>query len=250
MDGINEESLEKFSDDQLDKVTRLAYFPTGAFGVHDFMIGRKLQGVLHIVISLFIFLFCNGFGEMICKSVGNCTNAGMINTFYTTISMMGTLFLIGSWVWAIIEGGKITKVASERNKTPKQKVREAKEIEEYKAKAPKRRREIQKFFSIISVVMGAIILAISLLFLSIEASMEYTPGGYQAYGMLSAMFMLPLLYAVEPILAILTLLFGVLGIGKKENQKIRLSPFLGILLGAIGMFLSWDIIYWHLIVKF
>lgn len=188
MDKLNTTTLAKYTDDELKKIKQFAMMPTGALGVHDFILGRRIEGVLHIVLTFIVFLFCNGLGEMVCESVGNCNNSGEIETFYRSILMLGALFATGSYVWALFEGDKITGIISERNKTPQQKIQEAKELEEYKAKKPERKRETQKAFSIASVITGAIIFAIFLLFLSIEARLKYTPNGYYKYGMTSAMF--------------------------------------------------------------
>ena len=70
------------------------------------------------------------------------------------------------------------------------------------------------------------------------------------YGMLTAMLGGMLSYLVEPALAILAIMFGIFGIDKKENKKVRLLPFLGISLGVLGELLTLDLLYWHLVIKF
>lgn len=91
---------------------------------------------------------------------------------------------------------------------------------------------------------------VPLLFWLILAIMAHTPNGYYKYGMFTAMLGGMLSYLVEPALAILAIMFGIFGIDKKENKKVRLLPFLGISLGVLGELLTLDLLYWHLVIKF
>lgn len=116
MNRITTDALNKYNYDKLNRVKLFAFMPTGILGVHDFMIGRNMQGILHIIISFSAFLFYNGLGEIICKGVGNCRNVNEINTFYSSLLVLGVLSLIGSWIWAAIEGDTISRIIKERYK--------------------------------------------------------------------------------------------------------------------------------------
>ena len=241
MSKLDATTLAKYTDDELKKIKQFACMPTGALGIHDFMLGRKMEGVLHIILTFIVFLFCNGLGEMVCKNVGNCNTGGEIETFYRSTLMLGALFAIGSYVWALFEGDAINKTIVARHQ-PIQRQPSPAEIKKIKAKDIKHKRESKKALSIVSVIAGATTTIIPPLFLLIMKNMlPCEQGGCE----LLAIPMGGFLHIGIPFFAIVAMMFGLFGIGKKENGKINLLPFLGISLGILGVFLAWDLVYGH-----
>ena len=232
MNGIGSNSIDSYSDDELRKIKRFAMMPTGVLGVHDFMLGKKVEGILHIILTFIVFFFCNGLGEMVCKSVGNCNSSGEVETFYRSTLILGVLFVIGSYVWALFEGSAIDETIAARHR-PAQRPLSPAEIERIKMENRRRNRRIKRKFSIASVVIGAIETMTLPSLLLTMGNVAVGPGG----GILFAIPMGMIAY-ITPFVTALTITFGILGIGEKENGKISLLPFLGIFLGAIGAFLA------------
>ena len=236
MDKLNTATLAKHTDEELKKIKQFAYMPTGILGVHDFMLGRKMEGVLHIVLTFIVFFFCNGLGEMVCKNVGNCNNSGEIETFYSSTLMLGVLFAIGSYVWALFEGDTINKTIIGRHQPAPKKLSPAK-IKQIKAADIKQKRQSKKALGIASLIVGAIASVAPLLSLLILKNTSCAQGGCELSAISIGVFM----YVGIPFLAVLALALGLFSIGKKENGKINLLPFLGILLGILGALLAWDL---------
>ena len=244
MSKITSESLAKYTDIELGKIKKFAFAPTGILGVHDFMLDRKIEGVLHIVLAFVVFFFCNGLGETICKSVGNCGNTSEVNAFYNSTLILGVLALLSSYVWALFEGDAIDKTIISRHQ-PAQRVPSPAEVEKLKAKEMEQKRKSKRSLSVASVVFGAIAAITPILCLLIEKNTTCVQGSCIIIAIPMRMF----LHMGIPLLTLLAVIFGLFGIGKKENGKINLLPFLGIFLGILGAFLAWDFLYGHLILR-
>ena len=251
MEKIDLDSLSKYSDDELKKIKQFAMMPTGALGIHDFMLGRKIEGVLHIVLTFIVFLFCNGLGEMVCKSVGNCNTGGEIETFYRSTLVLGMLFAIGSYVWAIFEGDAINGIIKSRHQ-PMQKEPSPAETQKLKEVELQNKRKEKKTTTTLSVIFGviaAIIQPLFVLLLSILHKSNVMPcdqGSCEAIILPIGFFVV---YIITPYSAIMAIIFGIISLSKREDGRVHwILPFLGMLLGFIGIFLIWDYFFGHLII--
>ena len=212
-------AFSKYTDEELQKIKKFAFMPTGIFGVHDFMLGQTAKGILHIIISVSCFVFCNDFGEMICKNVGNCRTASEIDTFYGTMVILGVIFLIGSWFWAFFEGDEVGRLTIERHKTPQQKLIEK---EEEKIQRKRNVMATKRAFSNLSETIGIILVVGDLIAVPLAMTILGPVAGF-------------FLYIIAPSLSVLAIFCGIVGvIGKGEDGKFRHSAITGLILGILG----------------
>ena len=218
---ISFENLTKYSDADLNKIKRFAFAPTGILGVHDFMIGRKMEGILHIIISVFCFVFCTGFGEVICKSVGNCRNASEIDTFYHSTLFLGVLFLIGSYIWAFFEGDAINSIIAKRHQPAKIEPSPAQPKEIEKNNVGKERNS--KSYLIVSIVLFLFSILIITLPLIVPATCQMNAVNmdreYCDKASFGGVFIAIPLIVIEFILWAVTISCGVIAIANASNKK-------------------------------
>lgn len=88
----------------------------GAFGVHDFYIGKKSQGFLHLLSPVAFLIFSYFFPVFLVAGDGHFwSNTAKIS--YHVIMWLPLIILIISWIWAIKEVAdyiKNSKVADKR----------------------------------------------------------------------------------------------------------------------------------------
>ena len=128
------------NDSKLQLAMNLAFLPTGAIGVHDFILRRYTAALLHIfliVLGLFLFML-RRYDSLVSLSV---------------FGLLMQVPILISYLWAIIEGLQLKK---KRDQMKQPMVFEAQSQEMVYEQPPKRNIRESKAWSVISLVLAMI----------------------------------------------------------------------------------------------